>query len=148
MTVPFILFPGLSTFEFFLFHGLQAVLNILFLSIFLSAYFRYRPDEKGTLDPRYHLATSGLIELGNIATGISWYILVLFAIGGIIFQFILFLAIPIILLNLRYYGQANLKAKDFLVLCGLFLGALCLSTWLTSSILNLAGVSNYFLFRL
>lgn len=155
MAVPFLFFPGLKSWELVAFEAIQTSLNVaLFVafSVLVMRVFSRFDKQAAIKEPARHVikkaaVTVLLIEASNLAVAMSWYMLVLLVLVGLVVLFSLYLGIPFFIVYLRYFRKgifSEWRVIAFYIIVAL--PALACSAAMTSGIFWLAGVPTYFIF--
>ena len=162
--IPIILFIGLSPQEFVYFQIVQTILDFLF--VYLLIFFVLKRLNDHAYNRNKVLLTALGIEGIHAISAFMWYFFVFYAIGGFIIELLFLFIIPYLFIYLLYtpYSESpesESKKKteqpndqsSFLSTGRAFLLYLCsvlpaffLSAFLTSTLFNLLGMHNYFIF--
>ena len=147
MTVPFEFFPGLSVMNLIIFNIIQTLFNFFLFIILLYGYLYLLNMFRNEIDKDKIIITGLILEIVHFINSILWNFFILFVLVGIIAQFLFYLMVPACVIYLKYYSKSEFKElKVFLLYMVAFIPAMLLSMFLTSTILNLAGIANYFVF--
>lgn len=147
MTVPFEFFPGLSVVNLIMFNTFQTLINFFLFIFLLYSYLYVLKKSRDEIDKKKIIITGLILELVNFINSILWNFFILFVLVGIIAQFLFYLMVPACVIYMKYYTKSEFnEIKVFLLYMVVFIPALFLSMFLTSTILNLTGIANYFVF--
>lgn len=146
--IPAPFFLGFNTFELLIFEVIQTLINFVLVLILLKVVFiKLLTQEIGN---KKLITTAIYVEICNIISSFLWYYLVLYAIAGFPLLIIVFLCLPYFAIYFNFVNDQEvgpLSPKDTLKVHLLVsVPAVIISSILSSIILNLIGISNFFFF--
>jgi hypothetical protein len=164
MMIPIILFLGLNPPELVLFEIFQTIFDFVF--IFLLLYIGMKQIRPEAYSHKKVLITCLGIEGVHMVSSFMWYFFVLYAIGGFIIELLFLFIVPYFVIYLFYTPHSNnlgssiMKQREETTSSERFLStgralllyvcsvppALIISSVLTSTLFNLIGMHNTFIF--
>jgi hypothetical protein len=155
MAVPFLFFPGLTAGELVAFELVQTGLNIAIftvLTFFVTwalARKTWNRESRSSIDKVFlrTLVTVLGIEASNLGVALSWYVLVLSVLVGLVVLVIMYFSIPFFIMYLRDYRKGSFSEwRVILHYATVYVPALVASAAITWGIFTAAGVETYFIF--
>ena len=108
----------------------------------------YSSDKKREeIDLKKLLITAIIMEIGNLITSLMWIWFILFILAGFLLLIIFYFMVPLSIMYLRYYKKSEFsELKVMILFATTFMPATFISMFLTSVLLNMIGIQNYFAF--
>ena len=87
------------------------------------------------------------VEAGYLAVALSWYVLVLSVLVGLVVLFLLLGIVPFSIVYLRHFGKDGMRAREIVLFYfGAVAVALVASIFITSGLFTIVGMENQFIF--